>query len=258
VDRTIRLIAVAVLVPAALAAQGGPPPGGPPRGGMFVPDSLRNIQVLPRTMTPVEVVGFMRNVAGALGVRCLYCHVGQEGQPMSQWNFASDDKMEKQTARTMMEMVQVVNTRYLTQLDTRSMPPVDVACMTCHRGVTVPIPLADLLVRIDTMAGADSAARAYRALRQQYYGRAAYDFGEGTLIMASGRMARDRRFDDALAMARLNIEFFPQSGPSQTNLGDVLRMRGDTAGAVSAYRQALQLNPNDMGTRMRLRELGGQ
>jgi len=248
--RVTLAVVAAAIVPMSLAAQGGPSRGG------FVPDSLRNIQVLPRTMTPSEVVGVMRNITMALGVRCPFCHVGQEGQPLSRFDFASDDKMMKQTARTMLEMVQVINGRYLTQLDERSMPQVDVACMTCHRGVPVPKPLPDLLLDAVQRSGADSAVRAYRALRQQYYGRAAYDFGEGTLMEVSGRLARDQRFDDALLMARLNIEFFPQSSQSQTNRGEVLRMRGDTAGAVGAYRQALQLNPNDMGARMRLRELG--
>jgi len=253
--RVLAVCAAVLLAPNALAAQGGPPRGG---GGMFVPDSLRNIRVLPRTMTPTEVVGMMRNITGALGVRCQFCHVGEEGQPLSQFNFASDDKPTKLTARTMMEMVQAINGQHLAQLTNRETPQVDVTCNTCHRGVAVPRALADLLMHTGTVAGVDSAARTYRALRQQYYGRASYDFGEATLITVSGRLARDRRFDDAAAFARLNIEFFPQSSQSQTNLGEVLRMRGDTTGAVAAYRQALQLNPNDQGARSRLRELGIQ
>jgi hypothetical protein len=55
----------------------------------FEPDTLRNIKVLPSTMTPREVVGVMRGFAAALGVRCDYCHVGQEGRPL---DFPSDDR----------------------------------------------------------------------------------------------------------------------------------------------------------------------
>lgn len=254
--RRILVVAAAVtLLPLTLAAQGGPSRGG---GGMFVPDSLRNIRVLPRTMTPTQVVGAMRNITGALGVRCQYCHLGEEGQPLSQFDFASDDKPTKRTARAMLEMVQAINGQFLSQLTARGTPPAQVTCETCHRGVAVPRPLADLLTHVDTVAGADSAIRAYRALRARYYGRAAYDFGEQTLVLVSGRLARGRRFDDATGLARLNIEFFPQSSQAQMNLGEVLRMRGDTAGAVAAYRQALQLDANDGGARARLRELGIQ
>jgi Flp pilus assembly protein TadD len=200
----------------------------------------------------------MRNITGALGVRCQYCHLGEEGQPLSQFDFASDDKPTKRAARAMMEMVQAINGQHLARLAEREDPPVEVTCATCHRGVTVPRPLADLLGAAVAAGGADSAARAYRALRERYYGRSAYDFGEGTLVIVAGRLARERRFDDAVMIARLNIEFFPQSSQSVTGLGEVLRMRGDTTGAAAAYRQALQLNPNDQGARMRLRELGQQ
>jgi hypothetical protein len=244
-----------LLVPAVLAAQQAGPARG---GGMFVPDSLRNIRVLPRTMTPVEVVATMRNITGALGVRCPYCHVGQEGQPLSQFDFASDEKPTKVAARVMIEMVQSINGQHLTRLERRETPDVEVTCATCHRGVAVPRPLPDVLLAAVTAGGADSATRAYRALRERYYGRSAYDFGEGTLTVVAGRLARERRFDDAAAMARLNVEFFPRSGGVQAGLGDVLRMRGDTAGAVAAYRQALQVDPSETGARARLRELGVQ
>jgi len=52
----------------------------------------------------MQVVGMMRNFAGALGVRCHFCHVGQEGQPLGQFDFAKDEKRTKLTARQMMRM----------------------------------------------------------------------------------------------------------------------------------------------------------
>jgi hypothetical protein len=43
---------------------------------------------------------------------------------------------------------------------------------------------------IATAAGADSAIRAYHTLRDRYYGRDAYDFGEVSLNSAAFRTAR--------------------------------------------------------------------
>lgn len=244
----VRLSLAALLLPASLLAQ----------SGRFPPDSLRNIKVLPATMTPREVVGMMRGFATSLGVRCQYCHVGEEGQPLDQFNFASDDKATKATARIMIQMVQAINGQHLSQISQRQSAAVTVTCQTCHRGVAIPRPLGDVIATTAQASGLDSAVRAYRALRERYYGRAAYDFGELTLVLATDGLTQARRFDDALGLLRLNMEFFPQSSQTQTSMGEVFRTRGDTAAAIAAYRQALVLNPNDGGARQRLRQLGQQ
>ena len=62
-----------LLIPATLLAQ---PPG------KFPPDSLVNTRVIPRSTPVIEVIGMMRNFAGDLGVRCQFCHVGEEGMPL--------------------------------------------------------------------------------------------------------------------------------------------------------------------------------
>ena len=124
------------------------------------------------------------------------------------------------------------------------------------RRAPVPRPLNDVIANAALNAGADSAVRAYRALRERYYGRSAYDFGEFTLIQATQPLRESRKFDEALALLRLNAEFYPQSSQTLTTTGEVYRVRGDTAAAIAAYRQALQMNQNDGGARQRLRELG--
>jgi hypothetical protein len=245
--RLARLTALLVLVPTALAGQ-----------GRFPPDSLRNLRVLPATMSVREVVNTMRGFTVALGVRCPFCHVGQEGQDLSTFNFPSDDKPTKQAARVMIQMVQAINAQHLSQIPQRETPPVEVTCQTCHRGAAVPRTLADLVSMTAQSAGLDSAVKAYRNLRERYYGRAAYDFGEGSLIQAAQPLQQARRFDEALGLLRLNMEFYPVSSQTQTSIGEVFRTKGDTAAAIAAYRQALQLNANDGGARQRLRELGQQ
>src|SRR5437763_15282823 len=89
----------------------------------------------------MQVVGMMRNFAGALGVRCQFCHVSKEGQPLSSFDFTKDEKRTKLTARQMMRMVEEVNRRLDTLPQHAQMTShVEVTCQTCHRGVSRPMP----------------------------------------------------------------------------------------------------------------------
>ena len=161
------------------------------QAGKFPPDSLINVKVIPKNTPVMQVVGMMRNFTGALGVRCPFCHVGQEGQPLTTFDFAKDEKRTKLTARQMMRMVEEVNRRLDTLPEHAQMTShVEVTCQTCHRGVSRPMPLEQLIMETAQASGTDSATRAYRALRERYYGRAAYDFGEPTLDIAAFRLAR--------------------------------------------------------------------
>ncbi len=225
--------------------------------GRFPPESLVNTHVLPRTTPMTQVVGTMRDFASHLGVRCEFCHVGQQGMPLAQFDFASDDKRTKLVARQMMLMVEEINRR-LDTIPARPASAVRVTCATCHRGVSRPMPLAQLIADDAIAAGADSAVRSYRALRARYHGRAAYDFGELSLNTAARRVAQSSRHDDALALIRLNEEFFPQSPGVQVTRGNVLLMRSDTAGAATAFRAALARDSTNFDARSRLRDIGRQ
>jgi tetratricopeptide (TPR) repeat protein len=224
--------------------------------GRFPPDSLVNLKFFPRTMTVRELMDRMRFFTFALGVRCQYCHVGQEGMPLDSFNFRSDDKRTKRTARVMLDMLQHINTEHLAMVPERPTPNVEVTCFTCHRGVARPRDLGAIVLEAARQAGLDSAVRTYRALREQYYGRAAYDFGEPSLNGVSDGLLQDRRFDDAVAILRLNAEFFPTSPQIPTRLGEAYLMKGDTASAIANYREALQKNPQNPVARRRLRDLG--
>jgi hypothetical protein len=97
------LAAAAILaVPATVASQAA---------GRFPPDSLINVQVFPRTTPVAEVTAAMRSFAMGLGVRCQFCHAGEEGMPLERFDFASDEKRTKLVARQMMRMVQEINRR---------------------------------------------------------------------------------------------------------------------------------------------------
>jgi len=84
-----------------------------------------NLKVLHGIHSRDQLLNVMRGFTEALGVKCEFCH--------STDNFASDEKIQKRTARVMIQMVANVNGNYLAgpQLG-------KVTCFTCHRGASIP------------------------------------------------------------------------------------------------------------------------
>lgn len=221
------------------------------------PDSLINTQVIPKSTPVIQVIGRMRNFTFDLGVRCQYCHEGTEGQPLSSFNFASDQKRTKLVARQMMRMVEEINRR-LDSLPGRATPGLQVTCSTCHRGVSRPVPLATLIADVAQQAGADSAVATYRTLRAKHYGADAYNFDEGSLNIAAFRLGRASRFPEALRLLGLNAELFPASSGMEVFRGNIELMRGDTTAAATAFREALRRDPRNEEARQRLSAIGRQ
>ena len=100
-----------------------------------VEQTRANIQVL-KGLPDSQLIPVMNFMAASLGVRCTYCHVNKDGK----WDFGSDEKAEKKTARDMITMVMGIN-----KGNFRGNP--EVSCYTCHRGrtsvvhtVSVPLP----------------------------------------------------------------------------------------------------------------------
>jgi len=113
------------------AAQTAPPAAAP----AAAPPPFKNLQVFPKDISRPDLVANMKFFAQSLGVRCTFCHVGTEGQPLSTFDFASDAKKEKLTARKMLAMVHRINADDFHVTD---MSQVKVTCFTCHRGSTKP------------------------------------------------------------------------------------------------------------------------
>lgn len=87
-----------------------------------VEQNHKNIQVL-KGLPESQLIPVMNFMGTSLGVRCNYCHVNKDGN----WDFASDEKGEKKSAREMITMVTGIN-----KTSFRGNP--EVSCYTCHRG----------------------------------------------------------------------------------------------------------------------------
>ena len=234
--------AAALVFPVMLPAQGG---GGAGGGAQQAPP--KNLQVLPKDMPRPEVVARMRGIATSLGVRCEYCHVavqGADGREQVQ-DYSLDDKDTKKTARSMMRMVNDINEKYLPEMGHPLTGLAQVSCETCHHGLAKPRTIqAEMLTAIDA-AGGDSAVALYRSLRARYYGTGSYDFGELPLTFVQQYAPTPAHRPAAIALLKLNLEYFPKSIPTFQALVPQLLQIADTAGAVDMLNKAIAIQPDN-------------
>ena len=106
--------------------------GAPPPAPTFANPPYKNLKVFPRDIQRAQLLTNMKFFSQSLGVRCTFCHVGEEGKPMSTFDFASDAKAKKLTARAMLQMVHKLNKD---EFDGE----IKVTCFTCHRSSTKPL-----------------------------------------------------------------------------------------------------------------------
>ncbi|MDX1495547.1 MAG: c-type cytochrome, partial [Longimicrobiales bacterium] len=119
------------------------------------PERAENLQELPSDFPPERLGAVMRGFSSALGVRCSYCHVGEEGQPLSTYDFASDANPNKDRARAMYRLLGAVND-HLDEIEP-SGPPVNMWCHTCHAGRPKPQTLAEALDETYGVEGGEAA-----------------------------------------------------------------------------------------------------
>ncbi len=84
-----------------------------------------NLKVLHGIHSRDQLMNVMRGFTEALGVKCDFCHNTD--------NFASDEKIQKRTARVMIKMVANIDENYLVGPQIQK-----VTCFTCHRGASAP------------------------------------------------------------------------------------------------------------------------
>ena len=210
----------------------------------------QNLKVLPADISSSELRNTMKGFAIGTGLRCSSCHVGEEGQDLATYDFSSDEKELKATARKMLKMVNVINADYIATLgedhDTR------VQCVTCHRGVRHPEMTGQVLAEAADEGGAGAIPEKWNALKGQYYGTHSYDFSELTLSeFAQSRFAAGKP-EEARAALEIQVAEYPNSLMGWFMLGELERMSGNAEGARANYERALEINPDAGWVRQKL------
>jgi hypothetical protein len=218
-----------------------------------IPDTFTNLQVLPKDISKGELVGLMRGYAGSLGVRCAYCHVGPDN--LEGMDFATDKRPAKQTARRMLQMVQAINGQHLNGIETSSTNRVEVTCKTCHRGITSPRQIEDIILAVLQEEGYDAGTKRYTELRESYYGRAAYDFGPQPLNAIAESLFRGGQQEEAIRLTQMNNDLHPDYPYSRTLLGRFHAWRGEKEKAIAAFEEALKLDPESEWVQQQIERL---
>src|SRR5689334_10428868 len=160
-------------------------------------DKPKNLKVLPADLSRDSVVKIMRfYVASGLGVTCSFCH-GAPNVPFDSIDFASDERATKRTAREMLRMVARINGELLPNIPGRGTPPIEIQCITCHRGSPRPLMLEDTLATVLAQFGTDSVVATYGRLKEKYYGRFAFDFSQRSLNTLAARLIDQKKLPEA-------------------------------------------------------------
>lgn len=204
-----------------------------------------NLKVLPEDISPEDLRDVMKGFSFATGFRCDDCHVAKENAPLSEWDFAADNKERKRIARAMLHMVKDINHTIddIDGIDAEGR--VEVRCMTCHRGVKEPALIQDILDGYKAEGDAEGAIKHYSELRDIYYGSHSYDFSPIALGRYAEDASREGATDFALALHALNRELNADDDFPYAAWGNTLSLMEDLEGALEAYRLAAERAPEN-------------
>jgi len=218
------------------------------------PDKPKNLQVFPKDWSGTRLRPVMVGFTRALGVRCSYCHKGEEGKPLSTYDFASDENPNKNRAREMYKMLGDI-TDHLKKIQPSGDKPVNMWCHTCHHGRPRPMTLDEELAEQYRTKGLKAALDDYAELKKKFYGRAAYDFGEGSLNVFGYELLEGKDNAGAIQIFKLNAETYPESANVWDSLAEAYMKFGDPQNAQFNYEKALTLDPANENAKEMVKKL---
>lgn len=214
--------------------------------------------ILTLTAVPVfaqDAMVNMQEIAQALGVECSYCHArmgGQTAQPPADGSSSASSKMA--IAGAMIQMTRDLNAKILAATGKSAAEAARVQCVTCHRGVTIPGQLSDIIAKTAVRTSPEAAVTQYRELRTRYYGRDTYDFSEESLLNAAQQIVRVKPAA-SIPVLRLNLEFYPKSVRSYTQIAYAYTRSLDDEAAISALEKAIEIEPENGVVKGQLEQL---
>ena len=102
----------------------------------------------------------------------------------------------------------------------------------------------------------DEAIEAYRKIKKEQPANAAVSAGRintlGYVLM------RAKKLNEAIALFKLNVEFYPALAGVYDSLGEGYMTNGDKELAIANYRKSLELDPQNNNAKEKLKQLEGK
>ena len=221
------------------------------------PEKAKNLKVLPKDISKDNLRDAMHGFSRGLGVHCAHCHEGEEGKPLSTYDFASDKNPNKDRAREMMRMLGDIH-EHLKKIQPSGDRAVRVTCYTCHHGRPRPLTLSAELTESFRKGGVDASLSTYDQLRENYYGRGVYDFdSEEALNVLGYTVLGTKDYEGAIRVFKMNAEKFPDSGNVWDSLAEAYMKSGDMKQAEEYYEKSLKLEPRNRNAAEMLKKIRG-
>jgi hypothetical protein len=207
---------------------------------------MRVIVVFLATVALHAQVANMQEIAQGLGVKCEYCHagMGRGGGPAVPARVEGQAPSRVEIGRGMIATTREINEKIVAATGKAPTEVTRVTCITCHRGVPIPGQLSDIIAKTAVEKGPDAAVAQYRDLREQFYGRQSYDFGEETLLTSAQQVVRVKP-PSSIPLLRLNLEFYPKSVRSYTQIAFAYTRSLDDEAAITTLEKALEIEPDN-------------
>ena len=203
-----------------------------------------NLKVLPEDIGVEELRRTMVGFSGALNAKCSYCHEGNDSQSPRDLDFPKDGKRTKRIAREMIAMVANINERMTGFELVDGRQPVEVTCITCHRGQYRPELIGSVLAAALEEGGAESVIAKYADLRERYFGNHTYDLRPSTLAGFARRMASDGDPEGGIKVLDFANTEFPNEVSVIFALARVHQLVGNSARAIELLSRVVVLEPD--------------
>jgi Imidazolonepropionase and related amidohydrolases len=114
-------------------------------------------------------------------------------------------------------------------------------------------PISQALFGAFTSGGVEAAIKQYRELREREPN--GYDFGEEELNNVGYYLIGMKKYQDAIAILKLNVEMFPKSANVYDSLGEAYMDDGEKELAMQNYEKSLQMDPGNTNAVEKLKVL---
>ena len=103
--------------------------------------------------------------------------------------------------------------------------------------------------------GLQAALDDYADLKKKYYGRAAFDFGEGSLNVFGYSLLENNDIAGAIQVFKLNADMFSDSANVWDSLAEGYMKAGDVKKAQENYEKTLKLDPANHSAKEALKRI---